>query len=100
MGLTLAENVLYKLPQKTCNDACTGHRSQMWFERPSTKASSMKDETTLREQIVPSVLQRMSDEALRIWSAAENDAASRCILNQITLGQYLSALHEARLKQS
>jgi hypothetical protein len=58
--------------------------------------TTMKDQPTPHEPFVPPVLQRVLDEARRPRSAEEGEAGQRLFLGQISLGEYLTALHKAR----
>ena len=56
----------------------------------------MKDNPTPREPMVPLVLEWILDEARRPRSAEEDEAGHLLILGQISLGQYLTILHNTR----
>jgi hypothetical protein len=56
----------------------------------------MKDDPTPREAIVPPVLEWILDEARRPRSAEEVEAGRLLILGEISLGQYLTILHNTR----
>jgi hypothetical protein len=55
----------------------------------------MKDQPTRPEQFVPPALQWVLDEGRRPRSAEEEEAGRRLILGE-SLGEYLTARHEAR----
>jgi hypothetical protein len=74
----------------------TGHRSHQWFERPSAKVSRMSEKTTPSAAFVPPVLQLIVDEARRSRLPEEIDAGRWLVLGRITLGEYITALHNAR----
>ena len=56
----------------------------------------MKDHPTPREPVLPPVLQWVLDEAHRLRSAEEDEAGRLLILGEISLGEYLTVLHNAR----
>jgi hypothetical protein len=56
----------------------------------------MKDQPTSREAFVPPALQWILEEARRPRSAEEDEAGRQLILGQISFGEYLTALREAR----
>jgi hypothetical protein len=56
----------------------------------------MKDDPTPCEPTLPPALQWVLDEARRLRSAEEDEAVRLLILGEISLGQYLTILHNAR----
>jgi hypothetical protein len=56
----------------------------------------MKRDSTPGDIVVPPALQWVMDEARRPRSAQEEDAGRRFILGEISVREYLAALHEAR----